>query len=669
MFSIARIWWIPLLVGTLLLGRDTADAACARGVYNSKICSGHGTCNTRNLCECDARHFGFDCSQERCPLGPAWVAPARAMDDAHYLVECSNKGVCDHKEEICRHCLRWAQSLCTTRGMQIRYTGASAAKAITATTAQSCPRGDDPMTTGQKNEVQIVQCTGTGGSFFLFFKGQSVEIPFDTTLESLEKIFTTLKSLPVVKVTFGGTATTVCSSTAANPIMIEFIQDFGPQSPIKVLGMLKGVVYLTGGSVFATSAGGILGGRTSVQGTKEWEFCSNRGDCSFETGQCKCFTNPMPGYRSSDGYGNPGTRGDCGCANDKNLYGGPISACVGELACSGHGYCTGSPSYKCICEKGWSTGDCSSRKCPSGPSWFTSPSASNTVHNQWSECSDAGICDRTTGQCSCYTPFEGAACEYMKCPGDPVCSGHGQCMTIRQLSLEADVDAPSLVFDYGSDPNNIHTFDRDNILGCKCDPGYEGYDCSKRSCLKGDDPVTTDQVDELQLLKCTATGGIFRLQYRTSTSVDIPFDATSDDLRYILMNSFGFEDPVVEYSSGTKACSTPGSADNIITVNFPIDHGDIPPIRAETTGLIALSGSVSFVTADNGVAIGGMVSQKGTKENAVCSNRGYCDYSQGICSCSIGYGTSDSRGNQGNRDDCGRIMPKIKYVAQELPMQ
>ncbi|KUF88948.1 Tenascin [Phytophthora nicotianae] len=689
MFSIARIWWIPLLVGTLLLGRDTADVACARGVYNSKICSGHGTCNTRNLCECDARHFGFDCSQERCPLGPAWVAPARAMDDAHYLVECSNKGVCDHKEGKCTcdegfigsACQRLeCPNDCNDVGQCMSLRDLSALFAV----------GTEPLYDAwDADTIYGCKCSKGYHGYDCSLR-QSVEIPFDTTLESLEKIFTTLKSLPVVKVTFGGTATTVCSSTAANPIMIEFIQDFGPQSPIKVLGMLKGVVYLTGGSVFATSAGGILGGRTSVQGTKEWEFCSNRGDCSFETGQCKCFTNPMPGYRSSDGYGNPGTRGDCGCANDKNLYGGPISACVGELACSGHGYCTGSPSYKCICEKGWSTGDCSSRtksvpteqisdmtlkfivpagKCPSGPSWFTSPSASNTVHNQWSECSDAGICDRTTGQCSCYTPFEGAACEYMKCPGDPVCSGHGQCMTIRQLSLEADVDAPSLVFDYGSDPNNIHTFDRDNILGCKCDPGYEGYDCSKRSCLKGDDPVTTDQVDELQLLKCTATGGIFRLQYRTSTSVDIPFDATSDDLRYILMNSFGFEDPVVEYSSGTKACSTPGSADNIITVNFPIDHGDIPPIRAETTGLIALSGSVSFVTADNGVAIGGMVSQKGTKENAVCSNRGYCDYSQGICSCSIGYGTSDGRGNQGNRDDCGRIMPKIKYVAQELPMQ
>ncbi|KAF4141272.1 hypothetical protein GN958_ATG09537 [Phytophthora infestans] len=500
---------------------------------------------------------------------------------------------------------------------------------------KSCPRGDDPMTTGQKNEVQIVQCTGNGGSYFLFLKGQSAEIPFNTKLEDFKKILPTIKTLPMVKVTFGGTATTVCSSGTANPIMIEFIRDFGPQSPIKVLGTLKGVVYLMGGSVFATSAGGILGGRTSVQGTKEWEFCSSRGDCNSETGQCKCYTSPMPGFRSSDGYGNIGTRGDCGCANDKNLYGGPISACVGELVCSGHGYCTGSPSYKCVCEKGWTTGDCSSRKCPSGPSWFTTPSVTNTVHNQWSECSDAGICDRTTGQCSCYTPFEGSACEFMKCPGDPVCSGHGQCMTIRQLSLEADADSPSLVFDYGTDPFNILTFDRDNILGCKCDPGYEAYDCSKRSCLKEDDPV------------------------------DIPFDVTMDDLRDILMISFGFEDLAVEYSSGTKACSAPGSAENIITIAFPLEHGDIQPLRAET-GLTASSGAVSVVTADNGAAIGGVVSQKGTKENAVCSNRGYCDYSQGICLCSLGYGTSDGRGNQGNRDDCGHIMPKVKHLAQGL---
>ncbi|KAE9069438.1 hypothetical protein PF007_g27319, partial [Phytophthora fragariae] len=52
------------------------------------------------------------------------------------------------------------------------------------------------------------------------------------------------------------------------------------------MGSLKGVAYLTGGSVFAASAGGILAGRTSVQGTKEWEFCSNRGDCNYGEDAC-----------------------------------------------------------------------------------------------------------------------------------------------------------------------------------------------------------------------------------------------------------------------------------------------------------------------------------------------------------------------------------------------
>ncbi|GMF65671.1 unnamed protein product [Phytophthora lilii] len=417
------------------------------------------------------------------------------------------------------------------------------------------------------------------------------------------------------------------------------------------MGALKGVASLSGGSVFATSAGGILAGRTSVQGTKEWEFCSNRGDCNYETGQCVCFINPMPGYRSSDGYGSPGNRGDCGCANDDNLYGGSILACVGELACSGHGYCTGSPSFKCVCEQGWTTGDCSS------------------------PCSDVGICDRSTGQCSCYSPFEGAACEFstydrlnfrflgfvadssaVKCPGEPACSGHGQCMTMRQLSLEADADSPALRFDYGTDPNNVNTFDHDNILGCKCDPG---------SCPRGDDPITTDQVDEIQLMKCTATGGTFRLQYRTLTSVDIPYNVDANTLRRILMNSFGFEDPEVKYSIGTKACSPSSVPANIVIISFPVDHGDIPPLKAVTTSLTVTGGAGSLITADNGVGIGGVTSQKGTKENVVCSNRGYCNYNQGTCSCSFGYGTSDGRGNQGNRDDCGYILPKVKYTAQE----
>lgn len=42
---------------------------------------------------------------------------------------------------------------------------------------------------------------------------------------------------------------------------------------------LRGIVSLAGGNVVAASGGAILAGRTSVKGSKEWEFCSNRGWC------------------------------------------------------------------------------------------------------------------------------------------------------------------------------------------------------------------------------------------------------------------------------------------------------------------------------------------------------------------------------------------------------
>nr|KAE8922751.1 hypothetical protein PF009_g26989 [Phytophthora fragariae] len=93
---------LPLLVCASLFLFHAADAACARGVYNSKICSGHGSCNPRNLCECDARHFGFDCSQSPCAVRwgrRGWLLRGRRT--TRTTVECSNKGVCDYEEGAC----------------------------------------------------------------------------------------------------------------------------------------------------------------------------------------------------------------------------------------------------------------------------------------------------------------------------------------------------------------------------------------------------------------------------------------------------------------------------------------------------------------------------------------------------------------------------------------
>ena len=51
------------------------------------------------------------------------------------------------------------------------------------------------------------------------------------------------------------------------------------------------------------------------------------------------------------------------------------------------------------------------------------------------ECSNKGTCDRSSGECTCYDGYDGAACQRASCPGYPSsCSGHGVCKTIEQLA-------------------------------------------------------------------------------------------------------------------------------------------------------------------------------------------------------------------------------------------
>ena len=62
---------------------------------------------------------------------------------------------------------------------------------------------------------------------------------------------------------------------------------------------------------------------------------------------------------------------------------------------------------------------------------------------------------------------------------------------MRQLGTHfLDSDGNASPQEYGSTPNDPETWDADRIYGCFCDDGYEGYDCSLRSCPLGDDPNT-----------------------------------------------------------------------------------------------------------------------------------------------------------------------------------
>lgn len=109
----------------------------------------------------------------------------------------------------------------------------------------------------------------------------------------------------------------------------------------------------------------------------------------------------------------------------------------------------------------------------------------DTAH-YYMECSNKGVCDRSSGVCQCYDGYDGVACQRASCPGYPnSCSGHGVCKTIKQIANE--------------DSGNVYElWDKDSSMGCWCDAGYYGADCSLRQCKYGVDPLYLDDVSTVK---------------------------------------------------------------------------------------------------------------------------------------------------------------------------
>jgi len=80
----------------------------------------------------------------------------------------------------------------------------------------------------------------------------------------------------------------------------------------------------------------------------------------------------------------------------------------------------------------------------------------------------------------CYDGYDGVACQRASCPGYPnSCSGHGTCKSKKQLAK--------------ADNYNVYKlWDKDTTMGCDCDHGYFGPDCSERACKSGVDPLYLD---------------------------------------------------------------------------------------------------------------------------------------------------------------------------------
>lgn len=325
--------------------------------------------------------------------------------------------------------------------------------------------------------------------------------------------------------------------------------------------------------------------------------------------------------------------------------------------CSGHGKCGANDA--CTCYRNWRGNDCSERTCQFGVAFIDTaqgdldhdgtidaPGAVNLVKTQWApdstggtfeeyfdfevaetahaymECSNKGLCDRTSGECVCFDGYEGSACQRTVCHNS--CSGKGVCRNIVDMAQSLTV---------GKRPYQL--WDGLKNQACVCDPGYSGVDCRTRLCPKGADPLDDGKVYETQSVKTAATtiGGTFTLTYTdlfgeawTTTAIPAVNGATGEDA--VKAALIALPNSVIEDVSISAAAPSSGEGAEY-TIQFTKNAGDINILVGDATGL----------TGGGTLTIGEETA--GTTVAQECSGRGLCDYETGICKCFRGYRLDD----------------------------
>jgi hypothetical protein len=106
--------------------------------------------------------------------------------------------------------------------------------------AGDCPLGDDMLTTGNVNEIQLFSCRQVvAGSFYLTYKQQTTAaISKTATSAEVEAALEALSTMQDVRVTFFGLDyTNVAVTTACHAqgiVVVEFLQEFGEYACLRV---------------------------------------------------------------------------------------------------------------------------------------------------------------------------------------------------------------------------------------------------------------------------------------------------------------------------------------------------------------------------------------------------------------------------------------------------
>eukprot|EP00602_Paraphysomonas_sp_CaronLab_P009357 CAMPEP_0185037684 /NCGR_PEP_ID=MMETSP1103-20130426/32436_1 /TAXON_ID=36769 /ORGANISM="Paraphysomonas bandaiensis, Strain Caron Lab Isolate" /LENGTH=715 /DNA_ID=CAMNT_0027575783 /DNA_START=415 /DNA_END=2562 /DNA_ORIENTATION=- len=148
---------------------------------------------------------------------------------------------------------------------------------------------------------------------------------------------------------------------------------------------------------------------------------------------------------------------------------------------------------------------------------------------------------------------------------------------MREVSL--DFDGRAIV----NPPIDYSGWDADAIMGCICDEGYEGYDCSFRSCPIGRDPTSTGPSQEEQfVMRCQADAGYFSVTMLGRVTQAIPHNATPAALQFLMQQVYPAGRVRVRMQSlaGDDQPSACGISSPVTTSIWFLDYiGDRPPIR------------------------------------------------------------------------------------------
>jgi hypothetical protein len=161
------------------------------------------------------------------------------------------------------------------------------------------------------------------------------------------------------------------------------------------------------------------------------------------------------------------------------------------------------------------------------------------------------------------------------------CSGHGRCLSLRDAA--SGFDGMNLI----RPPTIYSSWDANKIQGCICDSGWTGYDCSRKSCPVGRDPLDPNLAydkDETFYLQCQASDGYFSLLVNGYLTDPIPYDADPTFLKKVLQSLPDVGKVLVTISSsvheGQSTASICGSSDVVTSnIRFLSHVGSRPPIR------------------------------------------------------------------------------------------